>query len=122
MGSSWRAPRLISKKEVTKPECRQTEEILVYITLIHCLNSGLKFILCNTRSKKFQFTLSNAFSWSRLIIARGRFLELHYSIRYLTRFRFEKIDLPGTPQVWSSCKAEDKTFCNQAARALVPIL
>ena len=79
-----------SKKEVTKPECRQAEEILVYITLIHCLNSGPKFILCNTRSRKFQFTLSNAFSWSRLIIARGRFLELQYSIRSLTRFRFEK--------------------------------
>ena len=89
-GSPWRAPRLISKKEVTKPECRQAEEILVYITPIYCLNSGSKFILCNTRSRKFQFTLSNAFSWSGLIIARGRFLELQYSIRSLTRFRFEK--------------------------------
>ena len=122
MGSPWRAPRLISKKEVTKPECRQAEEILVYITLIHCLNSGPKFILCNTRSRKFQFTLSNAFSWSRPMIARGRFLELQYSIRSLTRFRYEKIDLLGTPQVWSSCKTEDKTFCDQAARTMVPIL
>ena len=121
-GSPWWAPRLVSKKEVTKPECRQAEEILVYITLIHCLNTGPKFILCNTRSRKFQFTLSNAFSWFRLIIARGRFLELQYSIRSLMRFRLEKIDLPGTPQVWSLCKTEDKTFCNQAARALVPIL
>ena len=121
-GSPWWAPRLISKKEVTKPECRQAEEMSVYKTLIHCLNSGPKFILCNTRSRKLQFTLSNAFSWSRLIIARGTFLELQYSIRSLTRFRFEKIDLPGTPQVWSSCKTEDKTFCNQAARALVLIL
>ena len=82
--------RLNSKKEVTKPEYRQAEEILVKITLIYCLNSGPKFILCNTRSRKFQFTLSNAFSWSTLIIARGRFLELQYSIRSLTRFRFEK--------------------------------
>ena len=88
-GSPWRAPRLISKKEVTKPECRQAEEILVYITLIHCLNSDPKFILCDTQSRKFQFTLSNAFSWSRLIIARGRFLELQHSIRSLTRFRFK---------------------------------
>ena len=87
--SPWRAPRLILKKEVTKPECRQAEEILVYITLIHCLSSGPKFIVCNTVSRKFQFTLSNAFSWSRLIIAIGRFLELQYSIRS-TRFRFEK--------------------------------
>ena len=79
-GSPWQAPRLISKKKAMKPECKQAEEVLAYITLIHCLNSGPKLILCNTRSRKFQFTLSNAFSWSRLIIARGRFLELQYSI------------------------------------------
>ena len=48
-GSPWQAPRLISKKEVTKPECRQAEEILVYITLSHCLNSAPKFILCNEK-------------------------------------------------------------------------
>ena len=80
-GSPWNAPQLISKIKVTKHECRQAEEILVYITLINCINSGLKFIFCNTRSRKFQFTLSNAFSWSRPIIARSRFLELQYSIR-----------------------------------------
>ena len=68
-GLPWQVPRLISKKKVKKPECRQAEEILVYITLIHCLNLGPKIILCNTRSRKFQFTLSNAFSWSRQIIA-----------------------------------------------------
>ena len=62
------------------------------------------------------------FSLSRLIIAKGRFLALQYSIRSLIRYRFEKIDLPGTPQVWSSCRTEDKTLCNQAARALVLIL
>ena len=78
-GSPWWAPQLISKKEVTKPECRQAEEILLCLTLIHCLNSGPKFILCNTPWRKFQFTLSNAFSWSRLIIAGGRSLELQYS-------------------------------------------
>ena len=41
---------------------QKLNEILVYITLIHCLNSGPKFILCNTRSRNFQFTLSSTLS------------------------------------------------------------
>ena len=84
------------------------------------LEFGSEIHSYNTRLRKLQFSLSSAFSWSILIIARGSFLKLQYSIRSLTRFRFEKIDLPGTPQVWSSCQKEDKTLCNRAGRALVP--
>ena len=63
-------PQLRSIGSERKLLSTMVDVALVYITSSQCLNDGPKFICSMILYRKGRFTLSKAFSWSRLIKIR----------------------------------------------------
>ena len=109
-------------KAVSQPFTFTELATSVYSKRIHLWKSGPKLNFSRVLKRKSCDTLSNAFSWSTEIRAKGVSVSFAYVIASCISHRLSFIVRPGMHAVWSVCTSRGSVCLSRFASALVRIL